>query len=73
MPQNPALRRLFDKQLISWSPKDRPPLRQIYRSLIRLRKDYAAFRNGHVVWLHNSKEDTSLHSSARTGRMNSWW
>jgi glycosidase len=47
---------LFDKRPIFWSPKDRPPLRQIYRSLIRLRKDYAAFRNGRVLWLHNSNE-----------------
>jgi cyclomaltodextrinase / maltogenic alpha-amylase / neopullulanase len=60
---------LFDKQLISWSPKDRPPLRQIYRSLIRLRKENAAFRNGHVVWLHNSNED-SLVTFQRTDGTN---
>jgi cyclomaltodextrinase / maltogenic alpha-amylase / neopullulanase len=47
---------LFDKLPIFWSPKDRPPLRKIYRSLIELRKDYAPFRNGNVVWLRNSNE-----------------
>lgn len=47
---------LFDKLPIFWSPKDRPPLRQIYRSLIGLRKEYATFRNGRVFWLHNSSE-----------------
>jgi cyclomaltodextrinase / maltogenic alpha-amylase / neopullulanase len=47
---------LFEKQPIFWSPKDRPPLRKIYRDLIRLRKEYAPFRNGRVVWLRNSNE-----------------
>jgi cyclomaltodextrinase len=47
---------LFDKLPICWSPKDRPPLREIYRGLIRLRKECAALRNGRVVWLHNSNE-----------------
>jgi glycosidase len=48
---------LFEKLPIFWSPRDRPPLRDIYRDLIRLRKEYAPFRNGRVVWLHNSTED----------------
>jgi glycosidase len=48
---------LFDKLTIFWSPKDRPPLRRIYRDLIRLRKEHAAFRNGKVLWLRNSNED----------------
>jgi cyclomaltodextrinase / maltogenic alpha-amylase / neopullulanase len=47
---------LFDKLPIFWSPKDRPPLRQIYRALIALRKENASFRNGSVLWLHNSNE-----------------
>jgi cyclomaltodextrinase len=47
---------LFDKLTIFWAPKDRPPLRKIYRDLIRLRKENLAFRNGHVEWLHNSNE-----------------
>jgi glycosidase len=49
---------LFDKLTIFWSPKDRPPLRRIYRDLIRLRKEHAAFRNGNVFWLPNSNEDS---------------
>ncbi len=48
---------LFDKLPIFWSPKDRPPLRKIYRSLIRLRKENAPFRNGQVAWLRNSDEN----------------
>ncbi|HEY3860310.1 MAG TPA: alpha-amylase family glycosyl hydrolase [Verrucomicrobiae bacterium] len=47
---------LFDKVPILWTPKDRPPLRKIYRSLIRLRKEYAAFRGNGVTWLRNSRE-----------------
>jgi glycosidase len=49
---------LFDKLTIFWSPKDRPPLRRIYRDLIRMRKEHAAFRNGNVLWLRNSNEDS---------------
>jgi glycosidase len=47
---------LFEKQPVFWHPKDRPPLREIYRSLIKLRKEYPAFRNDTVIWLHNSDE-----------------
>jgi glycosidase len=47
---------LFDKLPIFWSPKDRPPLRMIYHDLIQLRKENAPFRNGRVIWLHNSNE-----------------
>jgi cyclomaltodextrinase / maltogenic alpha-amylase / neopullulanase len=47
---------LFERRPIFWSPKDRPPLRQIYHGLIALRKEYAPFRNGRVLWLHNSNE-----------------
>ncbi len=56
---------LFDKLPILWSPKDRPPLREIYRDLIRLRKNSAPFRNGRVIWLHNSNE-SSLVTFKRT-------
>ncbi|HEX3720029.1 MAG TPA: alpha-amylase family glycosyl hydrolase [Verrucomicrobiae bacterium] len=49
---------LFDKLPIQWSPKGRPPMREIYRDLIRLRKEYAPLRNGRVLWLHNSKEES---------------
>ena len=45
---------LFDKLPIVWNPRERPPLREIYHSLIQLRKQYPAFRNHHVIWLQNS-------------------
>ena len=47
---------LFEKLPVFWNPKGRPDLRDIYRDLIRLRKDNPAFRNDRVVWLHNSDE-----------------
>ncbi|MSU58558.1 MAG: alpha-amylase [Pedosphaera sp.] len=47
---------LFGKMPIFWSPKERPPLRDTYRELIKLRKQYAPFRNDRVVWLRNSDE-----------------
>ena len=47
---------LFEKMPVFWSPKERPLLRDIYRDLIKLRKQYAAFRNDKVVWLRNSAE-----------------
>ena len=60
---------LFDKLPIFWSPKDRPPLRRIYRDLIRLRKENAPLREGPVEWLHNSSEG-SLVSFERAGQSN---
>jgi glycosidase len=45
---------LFEKLPIFWHPKERPPLRDIYRDLIKLRKQSAAFATGRVVWLRNS-------------------
>ena len=47
---------LFEKMPIFWKPKDRPPLRDIYRDLIELRKGCPAFRNDRVDWLRNSQE-----------------
>jgi cyclomaltodextrinase len=48
---------LFYKLNICWHPKGRPALREIYRSLINLRKHYAGcFCNDQVAWLHNSDE-----------------
>jgi len=47
---------LFEKLPVFWKPKERPPLREIYRELIKLRKDHAAFRNDRVIWLPNSHE-----------------
>jgi glycosidase len=51
---------LFEKLPVFWSPKERPPLRDIYRDLIKLRKQYPAFRNDRVVWLRNSDEANLL-------------
>ena len=45
---------LFEKMPVFWHPGGRPPLRDIYRDLIKLRKQHAAFVNGEVVWLDNS-------------------
>jgi len=50
---------LFEKMPVFWHPKERQPLRKIYRGLIALRKEYAPFRNDRVIWLHNS-DDSSL-------------
>ncbi len=47
---------LFSKLTIFWQPKGRPPLREIYKSLINLRKQYPCFENDRVAWLHNSDE-----------------
>ncbi len=47
---------LFEKMPVFWHSKDRPPFRNIYKALIRLRSENAAFRNDRVVWLHNSTE-----------------
>jgi hypothetical protein len=51
---------LFTKLAIFWSPKGRPPLPEIYHSLVELRHQYAAFRNSNVDWLHNSDETSVL-------------
>jgi cyclomaltodextrinase len=47
---------LFEKLPVFWKPKERPPLRDIYRDLIKLRKQSAPFRNDRVIWLRNSDE-----------------
>src|SRR5258708_8058396 len=44
---------LFEKMPVFWHPKDRPPLRDIYRDLIKLRKQYAPFHNNRVVSLRH--------------------
>lgn len=51
---------LFEKMPIFWSPKERPPLRDIYRDLIKLRRQYPAFRTDDVTWVHNSDEANLL-------------
>jgi glycosidase len=45
---------LFEKMPVFWQAGGRPPLRNIYRDLIKLRKHYAALYGGDVVWLQNS-------------------
>jgi glycosidase len=45
---------LFEKTPVFWHPGGRPPLRDIYRDVIKLRKQNAAFVSGDVVWLQNS-------------------
>ena len=65
---------LFDKLPIFWNPKERPPLRDIYRDLIQLRKKYPALRNNRSTWLHNSDEARRRDAYARgTKRTSLWW
>jgi glycosidase len=45
---------LFEKMPVFWQPGGRPPLRAIYRDLIKLRKQHGAFLNNDVTWLNNS-------------------
>ncbi len=47
---------LFEKMPVFWHPKERPPIREIYRGMLKLRSQYAPFRNERVIWLHNSDE-----------------
>lgn len=47
---------LFEKMPVFWKSKERPPLRDIYRELIKVRKACAPFRNNRVIWLRNSSE-----------------
>jgi glycosidase len=56
---------LFEKVPIFWQPKGRPPLRDIYRDLIKIRKQYAAFRTDKVTWVNNS-DDSELVSFLRS-------
>jgi glycosidase len=45
---------LFEKMPVFWQSGGRPPLRNIYRDLIKLRKQHPAFYNGDVEWLPNT-------------------
>ena len=45
---------LFEKVPVLWQPAGRPPLRDIYRDLIKLRKQYPVFSSGEVVWIENT-------------------
>jgi len=48
---------LFEKMPVNWTPGGRPPLREIYRHLIKLRKAHPAFSNDDVLWLENTAAD----------------
>jgi len=48
---------LFEKLPVFWEPKERPPLRDIYRDLIKLRRAYPALHNDRVIWLRSSDEE----------------
>lgn len=45
---------LFEKLPVLWNPGGRPPLREIYRWLIKLRREHPAFHDDRVVWLQNT-------------------
>jgi cyclomaltodextrinase / maltogenic alpha-amylase / neopullulanase len=45
---------MFEKLPVFWHPGGRLPLRDIYRDLIKLRKQYPAFCNDEVAWVDNS-------------------
>ncbi|MBL9204038.1 MAG: DUF3459 domain-containing protein [Opitutaceae bacterium] len=48
---------LFEPLPIFWQPKERPPLRDLYRELIRVRKAHPAFQTHQVEWLANSRPE----------------
>jgi len=48
---------LFEKMPVFWQPSGRPPLREIYRELIQLRKQNAALTSGEVHWLENTASE----------------
>jgi glycosidase len=50
---------LFERMPVFWRPKERPQIRELYRELIKLRKQYAAFRNDKVTWVRTS-DDANL-------------
>jgi len=48
---------MFQKLPVFWEAGGRPPLRDIYRDLIKLRKKHAAFTNEDVFWVKNSSPE----------------
>lgn len=58
---------LFYEIPIFWQPKERPPLRSIYKHLIQLRKDHAALRSHDLTWLDNSAESSVVAFTRRGG------
>ncbi|MFO1475952.1 MAG: alpha-amylase family glycosyl hydrolase [Verrucomicrobiota bacterium] len=51
---------LFEKMPVFWHSKGRPPLRDIYKGLIKLRLENPAFLDGKVVWLSNTDENNMV-------------
>jgi glycosidase len=51
---------LFEKMPVFWNPSGRPPLREVYRSLIKLRRESAAFQNDDVAWLTNTASESVI-------------
>jgi glycosidase len=45
---------LFEKMPVFWNSGGRPPLRDIYRDVIKLRKQNPAFYDGEVDWIQNT-------------------
>lgn len=45
---------LFEKLPVNWKSGGRPPLREVYSQVAKLRKQYPAFCNDNVTWLENS-------------------
>ncbi|HXI69613.1 MAG TPA: alpha-amylase family glycosyl hydrolase [Verrucomicrobiae bacterium] len=48
---------LFEKMPVFWQSSGRPPLRDIYRELIKLRRQYPALQNTEVKWLENTASE----------------
>ena len=46
---------LFETRKIEWEPVGRPPVRDLYRSLISFRKENKAMTSGDLIWLQNSR------------------
>lgn len=51
---------LFQKRSIDWQTPERPEWRATYRDLIRLRRQYRAFRDSPVDWARNTDEKRLL-------------
>src|ERR1700690_305567 len=64
----PTDRALFEKVPVFWGPGGGPPLRAIYRSLLKLRKQYPVFSSGEVVWLENTTTGEAVSFLRRDGK-----
>lgn len=56
---------LFEKVPINWDTRGNPSLPDTYRGLIKLRKQFPAFRGPSVRWIHNS-DQTNMTTYLRT-------